>query len=446
MNIIKINPNNIDGTIKCINAVNNGPVAPGVRDSYSNFELFKTAEIPYARNHDASFCSQYNGEHVVDVHRIFKNFDADENDPASYIFEPTDKLIINWNNAGTKTFYRLGASIEHYYKYGTHPPKDFEKWARICEHIIMHYNEGWAEGYEFGIEYWEIWNEPDCRNADGSNPCWQGTNEEFIDFYCTAAKHLKSRFPALKIGGPAFCTAWEDDYKNAFLSRVKKDNVPLDFFSYHCYAQNPDSIGESVESARELLRKNGISDNTELILNEWNYVKGWLSNDWKYTLAAEKDLRGAAFIAGAMSEAQRTGLDMLMYYDARPCAMNGMFANETYAPLKGYYPFVMARDIVRMGNYIRTEKVDDVHVLASTDGKDYAVMVTYYKNEDGEAPADVVLSFEDIKLSGNAKISYYLLDEVNDLKLVRDEYVNAENFDLHLTMNPLSSYLIKITN
>ena len=42
--------------------------------------------------------------------------------------------------AGTKVFYRLGHRIEHEVKkYGTLPPKDFKKWAVICEHIIRHY-------------------------------------------------------------------------------------------------------------------------------------------------------------------------------------------------------------------------------------------------------------------------------------------------------------------
>ena len=73
----------VDGKVKYMNAVNNGPTNPGVRDSYSSFEAYKAAGISYARNHDASFYSGYGGEHTVDVHRIFKNFDADENNPDS---------------------------------------------------------------------------------------------------------------------------------------------------------------------------------------------------------------------------------------------------------------------------------------------------------------------------------------------------------------------------
>ena len=70
------------GKIKPMHAVNNGPAGSEVRGT-SNFPQFREAGIPYVRNHDASFYSGYGGEHTVDVHRIFKNFDADENDPAS---------------------------------------------------------------------------------------------------------------------------------------------------------------------------------------------------------------------------------------------------------------------------------------------------------------------------------------------------------------------------
>ena len=180
MTSIQIDLSKTRGPIKPMHAVNNGPAGSEVRGT-SNLERFRDAGIPFARNHDASFYAGYGGEHTVDVHRIFKNFDADENDPKSYVFAPTDNYLASIEAAGCKTFYRLGASIEHDWKEGTYPPKDFLKWARICEHIIRHYTEGWADGFTYDIPYWEIWNEPDCRNRDGSNPCWQGTDEQFIE-------------------------------------------------------------------------------------------------------------------------------------------------------------------------------------------------------------------------------------------------------------------------
>ena len=78
------------GKVKPMHCVNNGPAGSKVRATGSTFQAYAQLKIPYARNHDASFYPSYGGEHTVDVHRIFKNFDADINDPASYDFEMTD--------------------------------------------------------------------------------------------------------------------------------------------------------------------------------------------------------------------------------------------------------------------------------------------------------------------------------------------------------------------
>ena len=90
MQTVKIDFSVCTGKIKPMNGVNNGPMAESER-GISNFRAYADLEIPYARNHDASFFEGYGGEHTVDVHRIFKNFDADENDPKTYLFEPTDE-------------------------------------------------------------------------------------------------------------------------------------------------------------------------------------------------------------------------------------------------------------------------------------------------------------------------------------------------------------------
>ena len=365
MEHLKLDFSNTSGKIKYMNAVNNGPTAPNVRVSTSNFEAYKEAGISYARNHDASFYAGYGGEHTVDVHRIFKNFDADENAPESYIFEPTDGYLKNIEAAGTKTFYRLGASIEHGYKYGTRPPKDFEKWARICEHIIKHYTEGWAEGF----------------NADGSNPCWQGTQEEFIDFYCTAAAYLKEKFPHLKIGGPALMSIWcSKEFAEKLIKTVSERKAPLDFFSFHWYGDTVENIEETIIEVKNLLDRYGFYD-AELILNEWNYIKGWVDEAWIYSLKAEKNLKGASFISSAMSVCQASPLDMLMYYDARPCGMNGMFDMSTFKPLKGYYPYLMFKELLDLGTYVKTEyNKNNIYSCAATNGESYAIIMTMMKH------------------------------------------------------------------
>ena len=445
--------NKTSGRIKPLNAVNNGPTLPGVRSTKTgSTPLFKTARFPYARNHDASHYTPYGGEHIVDVHRIFKNFSADENDPASYWFEPTDAYLKATTDAGTKVFYRLGASIEHYVKYGTIPPKDYKKWARICEHIIMHYTKGWADGFHYDIEYWEIWNEPDCHNRDGSNPCWQGTDEEFTEFYITVSKYLKSRFPHLKIGGPAFCTIWRN--KEWFLKEIKKANAPLDFFSYHWYGATLEKFSQTLKEAQRQLEATGFSG-TPTILNEWNYVRGWIDEEWKYSLNTEKNLKGASFVLGAMCLAQDGPLDMLMYYDARPCGMNGLFDISTYEPLKPFYSFVMFADLKDTGDYVRAEKIpEDIYTCASNGENEASVIVTYFNDNDdgfydGQKIADrekeISLEFRNLFIGEKIKVQIYLTDEEKDNALVKEMIMDEEKRTLNLKIGLYCSFFIKIT-
>ncbi|MBE6654258.1 MAG: hypothetical protein E7608_02220 [Ruminococcaceae bacterium] len=431
------------GKIKPMNAVNNGPLGNSERGT-TNFPDYAALEIPYARNHDASFYSGYGGEHTVDVHRIFKNFDADENDPASYIFEPTDMCVKNTLDAGTKVFYRLGASIEHGYKYGTYPPRDFAKWARICEHIIRHYNEGWANGFHYGIEYWEIWNEPDCRNNDGSNPCWQGTDEQFIDLYEVASKHLKKCFPRLKIGGPAFTAPKHAPFQLAFLKAVKEREMPFDFYSFHRYMKRPEQVFEAVELAKSSLNMFGIKK-PELILNEWNYIKGWMTDEWRYSLRMEKSLKGASFIAGVMCTGQASDVDMLMYYDARPCGMCGLFDTDSLDRLKGYYTFLQFRELARLGNCVKTDAQNgDIYTCAATNGNDGAVFLTRYDDVDEADDEEVTINIDGVCAENGVNVEHYLLDGEHDSELVREERFYSQSFSLRLNMKMFDTYLLKI--
>ena len=214
---------------KPLHATNGGPWTKRPRDASlrSNFLEFEAAKLPFVRNHDSNLAGHnvYGAPFVHDIHVLFPNFDADENDPASYDFACTDDNVLTCLDAGSETFFRLGESIEHQVKkHTTIPPKDFSKWARICEHVIRHYNEGWADGFHLNIQYWEIWNEPDL----GTN-LWNGTKEEFFDLFAIAAKHLKSCFPHLHIGGPAL--AKKEDWAEEFLACMQERHVPLDFFS-----------------------------------------------------------------------------------------------------------------------------------------------------------------------------------------------------------------------
>lgn len=412
METLKFDLTNKYGAFKMLNATNGGPwhKRHASDQNASNFEDYKAARIPYARNHDSAVCGVYGGPYSHDITRIFPDFSADENDPASYDFACTDEAILVCLEAGTKTFFRLGQTIEHQIKkHGTIPPADFGKWARICEHIIRHYTEGWADGYHHDMPYWEIWNEPDLDGDDSDNKrCWGGTKLQFFELYEIAAKHLKACFPQLKIGGPAL--AGREDWAEDFLSYMKEKNVPIDFFSWHIYGKRPEALAEKAERIRALLDQYGYQ-NAESILNEWNYNDGWSGRDYLRSIGVIRGMKGAAFTMACISLAQAASIDMLMYYDTRPSVFCGAFDMYTYERLKGYYPLLWYGMFYDLKNEIRAENgIENVYSLCGEDenGKLTAVF-TYYTNDDCARDKTFAADF-----GRKSSFEVYLLDASSD--------------------------------
>ncbi len=404
------------GKFKPLNATNGGPWHNRRTNKMyrSNFIEYKAAKIPYSRNHDLAVHTVYGGPYSHDITCIFPDFNADPYDPASYDFACTDEDILVCLEAGTKTFFRLGQTIEHQIKkHGTIPPKDFKKWAIICEHIIRHYNEGWANGFNLDFEYWEIWNEPDLDEEDSTNKrTWGGTKQEFFDFYEIAAKHLKNCFPDLKIGGPAL--AFRDEWADDFLKTMSERKVPIDFFSWHIYAKEPNSIANRAQKIKNLLIKHGY-ENAESILNEWNYVKDWTDN-FVYSIEQIRGIKGASFLMACMSEAQGSPIDMMMYYDTRPSVFNGVFDFYTAKPLKGYYPFLWYGMFYDLESEIRAKNsIENIYNLCGVDHKDKVLaVITYYSDNDYAENKMISVDFG----KSSSKYQVYLLDDNHSGELV----------------------------
>ena len=375
------------GPVKPMNAVNNGPKGGSASADHCNFVEFRAANIPYGRTHDASEYICYGGDHCVDISAVFPNFDADENDPKNYDFPVTDTYLRDMRSAGTEPFYRLGQRIEHAAKrYNIYPPADFAKWARICEHVIRHYNEGWADGFKWDIKYWEIWNEADIDwKWKGPPRTWGGTPEQFFELFEIAAKHLKGKFPHLKIGGPA-CggnTKWSE----MFFEHQRKNGTPMDFFSWHLYHTDPGALAAKARAVRQQMEKFGYGG-IESILDEWNYVKNW-GSCYHHSVMALTSHKGAAFVAATMIACHAEPVDMLMYYDAKPSAhMNGMFDQVSLMPLKAYYAIYgwgqMAACCDRAVK--TTSDASDIYAVAAKGpGGKRMILVTRYTDDDNVA-------------------------------------------------------------
>lgn len=407
---ITVNFEKITGKIKPMHGVGQPPYY----ESGKHMHYLSEAGIPCSRLHDVG--GVYGAGRFVDIHNIFRDFDADETIPESYDFTFTDKLITSLIENNVKPFFRLGETIENDYNtkaYYIYAPKDYEKWARICEHIIRHYNEGWADGFHYGIEYWEIWGEPEGHKHGQHGPLWIGTKEEFFRLYEVTSNHLKKCFgDSIKIGGystcdfamfDAFyedpdCVGIEGPYKNNAQYHVQymhdffkyisseEHKSPIDYFSWHTYCAVNVAL-DAADYCRRVMAKYGY-DHLDAYLTEWN-------TDYNYkTLSTPL---AAAKALSMMLGMQKKRVDMLCYYDARMgnSQYGGLFNGLERKPFLTYFAFMMFNDAYKLENEVYTSTDnDDLFVAGATkDGKS----VLLISNVGKEAVVDLQITGADLE-------------------------------------------------
>ena len=372
---IQINLNNQVKKIKPMHAGGQPPVTSNASDQY--FHYLTEAGIPYSRLHDVG--GAFGQGKYVDIPNIFRNFDADVNDPASYDFTFTDLLLEQLDKAEVEPYYRLGVTIENAAKvksYWVSPPENYDKWASICEHIVRHYTKGWANGYHYKITYWEIWGEPD-------NPpyLWTGTPEDYYRLYEKTAKLIKASHPEVKVGGYGSTGFYGYNKSEAerrpmenhrikffrdFMKYVKEHKVPIDFFSWHSYAETHATIGYDNWLHKELISLG--YEGLETHLNEWDPYAEELGTG-----------HHAAEIAAMMIAMQNGHPAVCCIYDMRTANAPycPLFNPITHKPIQGYYSMVAFNTLYRLGTQVESVcDTDELYTLVASDGKSHAMMIS----------------------------------------------------------------------
>ena len=306
------------GKIKPLNAINGGPLCGGaamMHDMSAEYREILPALIRCVMPDGSCGYNQF-----LCVHSIFPDLSLDENDEKSYNFAPTDEYLSKIKSLGCEIFYTLGETAETWGKPRyARVPSDIEKWASVCEHIVMHYNEGWANGFKWNIKYLEIWNGADRPDA------FCGEREEFFELYRVTANRLKERFPRIKIGGYGSMgfaslnrinatelerTAFE--FMEKFFSYIRKEETksPLDFFTWKCYANTPEELAMHAKYARAYLDNAGLKK-TKSIVAEFNL------RDRSETPPALRE-EYPVQLATSLILAQKSTIDMMFYSASEP--------------------------------------------------------------------------------------------------------------------------------
>ncbi len=300
---VTVDATHVVGLIRSLQGAHFDPGA----DATALNKVYVDLGIDMIRTHDAGLAANSGVGDIdgVGPDRIFPNWDADPSNPASYNFAPTDAVIRNIRAAGAQVFFRVGRSATFTPGFPNNVvPPDFDKYAEVVKHVVLHYNKGWANGAHYGIRYFEIWNEPDFV------PFWSGTPQQFYELYGKVACAIRSADRHALIGGPAITTF--NDYtgiRESFLEFVKAHSAPLDFFSFHKYtdkSNDPFDYVRVAQAYRGLLDGYGFT-HTRIVNSEFGY-----------SLAGDPLIGGdagkAAFAAAAHLYMQDAPVDLALNY------------------------------------------------------------------------------------------------------------------------------------
>lgn len=428
------------GEIKPLHGMCNGPASYGADIT----SLFREIGVPYVRfDCTDTAVSAY----AVDISRIFKNADADPTDPESYDFETTDRYVEAAYLSGARVIFRLGESIDLIGKTKRKLPQNLETLARVCVNIIRHYNEGWASGYTFEIEYFEVWN---CSGDKGT--------DEF-ELYRSLANSLKLYDEDLKIGGMSF--AGSDSNAREFLRYCKKNRVPLDFVSVDCFAGEVEKVGRELEELNMLIKNLGF-DSVELIIGKWSFcdseivgnssfksiIGGRDAAPKKALLESQRGIKGAAYSAALLLRLLSVpDIKTACFFDAQPmissfCAIADSFGE----PLKPYYSFKAYGDLYRAKNSVFAESVqteDMAHTgiyaaAAMSDNGEGVIMLASFKG------CGVI----DLRLDGISdsvcSADIYMLDGVKNMALADSVPVSGMKKRILLNISEYGVVIIKL--
>jgi len=363
---------NVDPSVKLkfkdLKGVNCGPLSPrgwNKNPSLNLTQRYLELGVKVIRFHDL-----YGAD---DLDTIFPDPRADPDEPFSYNFKELDKHVIAAMKVADVLIFRIGYDWHDSPKNWPHTGIDLA--AQVAAHIVMHYTQGWANGYRFRNILWEVWNEPDIDRF------WNGTAEQYFQLYDKVVRAIKRVNPEAKVGGPTI--AYNLEFLDRFLNYTRTHKVPIDFVSWHIYTRNPRDIAERAKQVKEIMEKHGYAE-LPSILDEWNYW--WNEEPWDTFRSALV----AAFQASALAVMEDAPLDVATLYRGDAWNWGGIFYSDG-KPGKPFYAWLaykkLIEDAVRVKAYV--EGADIAVLAAKKPDKELVILVSNYFDQPVEYTLNV---------------------------------------------------------
>lgn len=429
------------GEIKPLHGMCNGPVSYGSDIS----DAFREIGVPFVRFDGADTAA---GGYAVDISKIFRNPEGDPADPHNYSFELTDRYVEAALLSGAKVIYRLGESRDPLGAVGNMPCDDIDLWARVCVNVIRHYNEGWANGYRFDIQYFELWSGSDDVKRD-------------IEIYGRLANAVKMHDESVKVGGMCY---GDGSGSRELLRACKKHRYPIDFLTVESLSGNPADVRGELDSLAVFAKNQGLSG-VEIILGRWMFVDNDIIGDVPVRKALQlndrgsrearrnlalsaRSVKGAAYAAATMLALNDApGVATACFFDAQPaispfCALTDRFGT----PEKPFYAFRAFGELYKARNAV-------LCVVDRQDGYAHSGIYASAATSDSGEGIILLASFGgcgvvDLRIDGITEDQYtadvYMLDGVKNMELADSLPLSGMKKRLVLSVSEYGAVLIKL--
>lgn len=239
------------------------------------------------------------------------------------------------------------------------------EWIALVKKMALH------EISDEGVRTFEIWNEPDWV-------FWNDGLAGYLELYSMTARALEAAARAtgtkIEVGGPALANvlgSMDTKWLDPFLAYVAANHLPLDFLSWHLYADDPDS-GPQPGVGRVCVFYEDLATNpcwynphlsAGLYASEAAAVKRALARYpelhpklWvdEWNVNGEYDPRqagpyGGAFVAAVLDAAEQVGIDRMCYFfvatsSKGPLGDWGVLDGNNH-PVPAYYAFSYWHDL-----------------------------------------------------------------------------------------------------
>ena len=197
-------------------------------------------------------------DHIFDAYQVYRG-------PGSFDFSRLDAVVRAILAIGAKPFFSLSYIPSQLSGNGqiTAPPADWQAWQNLVQATVEHYSG--YRGMNIGNVYYEVYNEPDLFGH------WHyGRRPNYLALYRYSARGAMAAraVQPFKIGGPA-TTAFYPNWIKALLGLCQRQNLRLDFVSWHQYSARSSAYPADFEALNKILSANPRWVGLERIISEF---------------------------------------------------------------------------------------------------------------------------------------------------------------------------------